>query len=135
MPSYKSGQANKRADYHKEGNYLLAVIGAEEKTSGKGSEMIELKLEVIGPDIPEGEGAVLFDYLVFTESSAWKIDRFRSASGETIVEDEDVEVEAEDLIGKSVEASLIIEEYKGKKKNKVADYLGPDADDGKQEPF
>lgn len=134
MPKYRAGQSSKRTDCHKEGNYLLAVIGAEEKTSSKGSEMIELKLEVIGPDIPEGEGAILYDYLVFTKSSAWKIDDFRKASGETIT-DEDVEIEAEDLEGKTVEAHLVIDDYKGKKRNKVGGYVTDEDDDGEPEPF
>jgi hypothetical protein len=135
MPSYISGQQSKRTDCHKDGNYLLAVIGAEEKTSSKGSEMIELKLEVIGPDIEEGQGAILFDYLVFTESAAWKIDQFRRACGENIVEGKEVEVEASDLEGKSVEAHLVIEEFKGKKRNKVGDYINPNAEKDGTEPF
>lgn len=133
MPSYIAGQQSKRADFHKEGNYLLAVIGAEEKTSSKGSEMIELKLEVIGPNIPEGEGAILYDYLVFSESSAWKIDSFRRACGETIIEGKEVEIEASDLEGKTVEAHLVVEEFKGKKRNKVGDYIDPEADGGEEE--
>lgn len=128
MPKYIAGQQSKRTECHKEGNYLLVVIGAEEKTSSKGSEMIELKLEVVGPNIPEGEGAILYDYLVFSENTAWKIDEFRAASGETIVEGAEIDIEASDLEGKTVEAHLVIEEFKGKKRNKVGNYLAPEGD-------
>lgn len=126
MPSYTSGAASNRVDHHKPGRYLLAVIDACEKTSQKGSEMIELKLEVIGPNIVEGEGAVIYDYLVFSESSAWKIDSFRAACGEEIVEGEEVSIEADDQVGKQIEAELEVEEYRGKKKNKVAKYIARD---------
>lgn len=136
MPKYISGEENNRAKFHKEGNYLLAVIGAEEKTSNSGNEMIELKLEVIGPDIEEGEGAIIYDYLVFSKNAAWKIDQFRAACGEKIVKGKEVEIEAEDLEGKSVEAHLVVEEFKGKKQNKVGDYIDPSTDeDGGLGPF
>ena len=127
MASYISGQASKRTELHKEGNYLAVVIGAEEKTSAKGSEMIELKIEVVGPDIDEGTGAILFDYLVFTEAAFFKIDQFRAACGETIVKGASVDIEADDLIGKSVEVRLVAEEYKGVKRNKVGAYLAAEA--------
>ena len=133
MPKYVSGSQSKRTECHKEGNYLLVVIGAEEKTSQKGSEMIELKLEVVGPDIAEDEGAILYDYLVFSQNTAWKIDEFRAACGETIVEGAEIDIEADDLIGKTVEAHLVIEEFKGKKRNKVGNYLEPEG--GEKGPF
>jgi len=132
MASYTSGAQSKRADLHKDGNYLLVVIAAEEKTSSKGAEMIEMKLEVIGPDIAEGEGAIIYDYLVFSENTAWKIDQFRAACGEEIIEGKVVEMEASDLEGCQVEAHLVTEEFKGKKKNKVGDYLAPE---GEVKPF
>lgn len=148
MASYKSGQASKREQCHAEGNYLLAIIGAEEKTSGAGNEMIECKCEVIGSqaegvEIADGEGAIVYDYLVFSEETAWKIDDFRRALGETIVVDEEVEIRPEDIEGKSFEAHLIIETYKGKKKNKIGDYIDPNAEevqassvvDSDDEPF
>lgn len=132
MASYKSGKKDPRSPFHKEGDYLVAVINAEEKTSKKGSEMIELKLEVIGPDVPEGTGAIFHDYLVFQENMAWKIDDFRRALGQTVSEEtddgEDVEIEASDLEGESFEAHLIVEVFNSKNQNKVGGYIEPDAD-------
>ena len=135
MPRYISGEESNRAKFHKEGNYLAAVIGAEEKTSSSGNEMIELKLEIIGPDIDEGGGAIVYDYLVFSQNAAWKIDQFRAACGEKIIKGKEVEIEASDLEGKSVEVHLIVEDFKGKKQNKVGDYIDPNAEEDEPNPF
>lgn len=107
----------------KDGQYLCAIIGAEEKTSKRGSEMIELKCEAIGPNIEEEKGSIFYDYLVFSESSFWKIDDFRRAIGETIVEGAEVSIEADDLIGKTFEAHLISEGFNGKDSNKIGKYV------------
>ena len=138
MASYKSGKKDPRAGYHKEGDYRVAVINSTEKTSKKGSEMIELKLEVIGPDVPEGAGAIFHDYLVFQENMAWKIDDFRRAIGEDVNETddgEDIEIEASDLEGKSFEAHLVVEEFNSKKQNKIGSYIYGDADEEPSSPF
>ena len=66
MPSYRSSEPTARPDYVDPGEYLAEVINAEETTSQKGSDMIELKLRV------QPSGATLFDHLVFTESAFWK---------------------------------------------------------------
>jgi hypothetical protein len=81
--------------------------------------MIELKLRA------EPGGAVFFDHLVFMESSYWKIDAFRAAIGEKILPDQEVEIHADDLIGRKGRARLIVEEFNGRKRNKVAAWLLP----------
>lgn len=96
--------------------------------------MIELKLKV------EPDGPVFYDHLVFTESSFWKIDVFRAAIGETVIANEEIEIVADDLIGRQGRARLVVEEYNGRKRNKVAAWLVPaPANKGKgvseNEPF
>ena len=117
MPSYKSGQPSELLP---EGDYPFTVEAATLKTSSNGNEMIELRLRL-------PQGAVAFDNLVFTESSGWKIDQFRISIGEIILPDEMVEVRPSELIGNTGTAHIIVEEYKGKKSNKVGSYLEPDA--------
>jgi len=117
MPSYKSGAAA-GPEYVPAGEYEVEVIGAKEKVSGGGNEMIELKL--VTP-----EGAVFFDHLVFNEKCAWKIDAFRSATGETVTEGENINIEANDLIGRKGMARLTVEEFDGRKSNKVGAWLVP----------
>jgi len=117
MPTYKASDVTARPDFVEPGDYPVEVIHAEETVSQKGHDMIELKLRV------EPSGAILFDHLVFTPNAFWKIDAFRVATGEQIVPDEDVEIIADDLIGRTGRARLIVEEYNGRKRNKVAAWL------------
>ena len=121
MPSYRSSEPTSRPDYVEPGEYTVEVINAEETTSQKGSDMIELKLRV------QPSGAVIFDHLVFTESAFWKIDAFRAATGETVTPDQDVEIRADDFIGRTGRARLTVEEFNGRKRNKIAAWLPPKA--------
>jgi hypothetical protein len=117
MPTYKASDIATRPDFVEPGDYTVEVIHAEETVSQKGHDMIELKLRV------EPSGAILFDHLVFMPNSFWKIDAFRVATGEQVTADEDVEVIADDLIGRTGRVRLMVEEYKGRKRNKVAAWL------------
>ena len=80
--------------------------------------MIELKLRT-------SPGSYLYDFLVFIPNAFWKIDSFRAATGEVVSPEEDVEITADDLIGRTGKARLSVEEYNGKKRNKVAAWLSP----------
>ncbi len=119
MPSYKSSEPTSRPDFVEPGDYTLEVINATETVSKKGSDMIELKLKVM-PD-----EAVFFDHLVFVENAYWKIDAFRAAIGEIVLPDEEVDIHADDFIGKQGRARLAVEEYNGRKRNTVAAWLVP----------
>ena len=110
---YTSQNADNLPRFVPNGDYLVTVIEASETMSKAGDEMIKLKLEV------EGHGVHLYDYLVATEASFWKIDTFRKAIGDRVVEGEEVELSAAALEGRQGHARLRIEEYQGKKSNKV----------------
>lgn len=117
MPSYKSSEPSIRPDFVEAGDYTVEVLNAEESVSKQGNEMIELKLKA------EPSGVIFFDNLVFTENAFWKIDAFRAATGEAVVPDEDVEITADDLIGRRGRARLIVDEFGGRKRNKVVAWL------------
>ena len=119
MPTYRASEPTARPDFAPAGDYEIEVLNAEESVSKAGNDQIELKLKAL-PD-----GAVFFDHLVFTESSFWKIDAFRAAIGEKVMPDQDVEIHADDLIGRKGRARLTIEEYNGRKRNKIAAWLLP----------
>jgi len=76
---------------------------------------------------------VLYDRLVFTSSAFWKIDSFRAAIGETVVPDEEVNIEADELIGKTARIRTVNETYEGRQRSKVAAWLAqakPEKKDG-----
>ena len=120
MPSYTASTPSERPDHVEPGDHPVEVIDAVESLSRSGHEMIELKLRT-------SAGSYLYDFLVFIPSAFWKIDSFRAATGEAVTPEDDVEIVADDLIGRTGTARLIVEEYNGKKRNKVAAWLAAKA--------
>ncbi len=118
MPSYTASTPTERPDFIDPGNHHVEVVDAVESISKSGHEMIELKLRT-------SAGSYLYDFLVFIPNSFWKIDAFRAATGDIVITDEGVEINAEDLIGRSGTARLTVEEYNGRKRNKVAAWITP----------
>lgn len=117
---YVSTNAEVKTRCVKPGEYLLTILEAVETISkSTGDEMIKLRLEV------EGHGATLYEYLVSNGSSAWKIDSFRRALGERVVEGEEVEIDTRNLVGRQARAKLRVETYQGKDSNKVDYWLSP----------
>lgn len=119
MPTYKSSEPTSRPDFVPAGDYTVEILNAEESVSKQGNDLIELKLRI------EPSGAICFDNLVFTQNAFWKIDAFRAATGEKVVPDEEVNIECDDLIGRTGRARLVVEEYNGRRRNKVAGWLLP----------
>jgi hypothetical protein len=136
MATYTSGPKQApRTSLVPSGEYLLEVLNAEDGVSEKsGNDKIELKFEVV---LPDGEpGPIVYDTLVFVANAAWKIDQFRAAIGEEVVEGEEVEVNPDDFIGKRLRARLTQERDrtdKTKKRNRIGSYLerkpGEESDD------
>ena len=113
------------ADTHfPEGDYPFIVKSSKPKTSKKGSEMIELILEVNN----NGLSIQVTDYLVFDGAvfTSARIDQFRTAIGEVILAGEEVDVLPSELLSKNGTAHLVVEEWNGKKRNKIGSYLEPD---------
>ncbi|WP_038168498.1 DUF669 domain-containing protein [Verrucomicrobium sp. BvORR106] len=138
MASYTSGPKEDRPiriQLVKSGEYDLKVLDSSESQSSNGNDMIELKFEVIlEGDTP---GPIIYDNLVFTENSAWKIDQFRRAIGENVVEGEEVEVDADVFLGKRFRAFLKQEKDRNDssiKRNRVGSYLEPKPGDKTQAP-
>ena len=119
MPSYKSGTPV--PDTVPPGEYEFEVINAVEEVSSGGNPMITMQLRVIPA------GVVVFDRLVFVDKQGnrMRIDSFRASIGENVVENEDVNVEADDLIGRKGRARLKVGEWEGRKRNEVSAWLMP----------
>jgi Protein of unknown function (DUF669) len=114
-----------------EGVYDFVVADANDKQSQNGNEMIELQLIIKGP---EGQEHRVYDNLVFTPNSTWKIDLFRIATGETLVKGQSVKFDATDCLDRTGKCSLIVDAYEGRERNKVGEYLDPAAIDNSQTP-
>ena len=125
--TYKAGKPEASSFIVPAGVYTLRVIEAEEDTSKGGNDMVKLKLRVVKDD--GKDGPALFDYLVFTESSFWKIDAFLKSADKHPGEGEEVELDCDDMIGWEVRAKLTVDTYNGKQSNKVDAYLFEDGED------
>ena len=111
------------------GDYPVTIVEASETVSrSTGADMIKLTLDAESPD--GTQSTKVFDYLVASASSAWKIDAFRRALGHEVVQGEPVELAAEDLVGRTLRARLKVEEFNGRANNKVEAWLAPLAGSG-----
>jgi hypothetical protein len=118
MPLYTTGGGQ---EILPEGDYAFVVDDAGEKESAKGNPMIELQIVVTH----NGTSARIFDNLVFTKTAFWKIDQFRLCTGDTLVEGQEVSLEAEDCIDRKGRCHLIVDVYEARSRNKVDSYLPP----------
>jgi RNase P/RNase MRP subunit p29 len=98
MPSYKQQKPQDEPKPWPAGTYTVEIIDAQEKVSNSDNEMIVLKCKVVEKDQTTGAG--INDYLVFSPKAIWKIDQVRAALGETIVPDEEIEINADDFVGR-----------------------------------
>jgi hypothetical protein len=132
MPSYQyKDQEGKSFEVKPAGDYPLRVVGVEfgisqgEKT--RGSEKMDLKLEVENPD-GSLSGCSFFETLTFLKSCDWKIDTAVKSlnlliGGQPPRKGEAIDFSEHMLIGLRGWASLVVDEYQGKKRNKVAAFI------------
>lgn len=104
---YKVGNPEASSFIVPNGEYTVRVEDAMEKTSNSGNDMIELQLRIIRHD--KTEGPAMKDWLVFSEKAYWRVDQFLIAAGKHPGEGEEVSLDADELIGVEVGASLVQE--------------------------
>lgn len=105
-----------------DGDYMFTVTEASLKRTKNDDEMITVTLEINWGD----DSFLIWENLVFTKKAGWKILQFMKSLGHQYLDGEKVDVEATDLIGQEGKAAVITEEYEGKKRNKIANFLEPD---------
>ena len=99
-----------------DGEYPFIVTAAEERVANSGNNMIQLTLKIKG-------GPTIYDYLVDTETSWDKWNQFRAAIGEKIEPGVEIDINPESWIGRTGRVILHSEEWEGKKRNKVSEYV------------
>jgi hypothetical protein len=113
-----------------EGEYLIKVIDADEGISQAGNEMIKPVFRVIFED--GTEGPKVYENLVFSEKTKWRVDQFVAACGKHPGKGVQFDLFPSMIFGWTCRAKLKIETYNGKDRNKVesfiiADVQAPDA--------
>ena len=101
------------------GLYDFVVKNAQDKVSKAGNDMIEVVLEVYNT---KGDTQLIYDYLLAGQGQ-WKLKHFCETSN-LMHKFETGNVCGDDFIGASGSVWLIIDEFEGKKSNKVKDYFG-----------
>ena len=122
MPKYTFTDADNRPDSIPAGIYVGTVISAKEKISkASGNDMIELLWNI------DDNNAHVFDNLVFTEKSAWKIDTFLKATGHAPEsKGAEVNMDVEAMIGWRSWLNIGVEDDRlneGQKRNKILQYI------------
>jgi Protein of unknown function (DUF669) len=99
------------------GEYDFECTNAEETVSdSSGEDMIEVTIKI-------KNGPTVYDYLLSTEKSKWKLTNFLAAIGQEVKPFQEVDVDPNSFIGGKGKCYLYVDEWQGKKKNKVGDYL------------
>lgn len=97
-----------------EGEAHLTIIGAKETKSSNGTNMLVL-------DMKDVEGGFLRDNVCLEGPGAFRAQQLFKALG---IEPEDAEtMEAADLIGQELEATIVLDEYNGTTRSKVKKYI------------
>jgi hypothetical protein len=117
MPTYQQNSGS--SDLLPEGAYPFIVRNAEDVTSANGNEMIRLTLEV-------NNAVQIVDHLVFVRSAYWKIDQFRVCTGEVLgAAGSNASLEADDCIARKGAVFVGVEQWDGRNRNKITEYLDP----------
>jgi len=112
------GDEDNRPDAMPPGVYPATIKSAEEKVSkSSGNDMIEIVWQL-------ENGLTIFDYLTFGPKTLFKVDTFLKATGHAPEKGKEVEINAEDIIGRRAFLDLRVEdEPQYGKKNKVNKYV------------
>lgn len=120
MPFHGTAEDRQALSLVPPGTYRLVVEDAEKGISKNGNDKILMRMRV---DLPEGNGPAVFETLTDTPKAEWRSNAFALAAG-IAKKGEPYDLEADDLIGLSLSAELVIETGDDKKeRNKVGRYI------------
>lgn len=94
----------------------LRILETKGGKSAKGNRKVDVKMRVVAPQ--EFAGGVVYDTLTLTEEAMWKLKSMAAACGQ-LDEQGVVQGSTRNFVDKEVMAQVIVDEYNGRKKNKV----------------
>lgn len=101
-----------------EGQHVVKLIEIEETESHAGNDMLNATFQVVKGT---STGAKLYDNFVLTEKALWKLQSFLVAVG--MKADGKVVLDLDKLIGKTCIVEVVHEEYEGKTRARIQEFL------------
>lgn len=106
-----------------EGRHLVKLTAIEETESQAGNDMLNATFKVVKG---QSTGATLYDNFVLTEKALWKLQSFLIAVG--MKADGKVVLDLDKIIGKTCLVDVEHEEYDGKTRARIQDFIAPGKD-------
>ena len=101
-----------------EGQHTAKIVEVQENTTQAGDDMLTMVFEVIKGD---SKGAKVFDNFVLTDKALWKLKQLLQVVG--IKCDGKIALDLDKLVGKVCDIAVFHEEYNGKLKAKIDEYI------------
>lgn len=112
-----------------EGPYILKIVSAEHGESKQENPKIDWEFEV---SQGEHEGAKLWATTSLDEKALWKVRELLEAAGQD-VPDGEMDIDLDDIVGCELGAIIYHEEYEGKNRAKIGDFISVDEVDASED--
>ena len=113
-----------------EGEYLFVIAKATDEVGQKEPHNAYVHLQLQEPTSKKN----VFENLVFSTSSAWKISNFWRALGHNVKKGDPIEFGGADVQGLEIRAYVSIREYNGDLQNQVDYFIEPDEAELRKQP-
>ena len=107
-----------------EGQHTAKIVEVQENTTQAGDDMLTMVFEVIKGD---SKGARVFDNFVLTDKALWKLKQLLQVVG--IKCNGKIALDLDKLVGKICDIAVYHEEYNGKMKARIDEYIALKRDD------
>ena len=101
-----------------EGQHTAKIVEVQENTTQGGDDMLTMVFEVIRGD---SKGAKVFDSFVLTDKALWKLKQLLQVLG--VKCDGKIALDLDKLVGKICDIAVYHEEYNGKLKARIDEYI------------
>lgn len=102
-----------------DGIYFLTSVSVEEKESGEGNPYLAWEWKVADG---KHKGATIYDNTSLQPQALWRLKTLLEVAGREVAE-KAMELDLDDLVGLEIQAEITNEEYQGKQKPRVTNFL------------